>query len=120
MHWDDWVIPILIVVVVVIFGVALYFGITNHNTAVQYERGVVVSKDYRPAWTQMVPIVHSNGKTTYTTYMTVYHPESWSAILRGVGGENEEFSVDIAERDYSSWNVGDTVRNPEYELSEGW
>lgn len=37
----------------------------------------VLGKQYIPSSMQFIPMMHSDGKTTYTTLMPMYYPERW-------------------------------------------
>lgn len=77
----------------------------------QITEGEVVSKQYTPAHNQVVvvPIVHSNGKTSYTTFIPfIYHyADKWTVTIRDyVDEEEKRATYRVTENVYDSVEVG--------------
>lgn len=77
--------------------------------------GEIIEKKYVEEWTEYttVPMVHTNGKNTYTTVipMTYHHPEQWRIYIKSLT-PNEEGNYDTAvyyttEELYDACNIGD-------------
>ena len=75
--------------------------------------GEVVDKDFSPAHTQtiMVPIVHTNGKTTYTTIhpFFYYYPDTWTVTIMAYDKNSKQKSATyrVTENVYNNINIGD-------------
>lgn len=56
--------------------------------------GEVIGKEFTPAHTQtmLIPVTHSNGKTSYTTLIPFiyYYPDTWTVTIMGYSDEGEE------------------------------
>lgn len=77
--------------------------------------GEIYEKEFLPEETQVmiVPMVHTNGKTSYTTYMPVTHhyPDRWRISIKSLE-KNEDGEYDTAdyyttEEVYNRCEVGD-------------
>lgn len=77
--------------------------------------GEIYEKEFLLEETQVmiVPMVHTNGKTSYTTYMPVTHhyPDRWRISIKSLE-KNEDGEYDTAdyyttEEVYNSCEVGD-------------
>ena len=77
--------------------------------------GEIYEKEFLPEETQVVilPMVHTDGKTSYTTYipMTYYYPDRWRISIKSIE-KNEDGDYDTAdyyttEEVYNDCNVGD-------------
>lgn len=76
--------------------------------------GEVYEKKYEAAHsnTTIVPMVHTNGKTSYTTYIPIthYYPESWIVYIKAYDeSENKWITEDyyVTEDIYNAINIGD-------------
>ena len=91
--------------VILILAVAL-IGCTH------LEKGHVVDKIYEPDRTYMImmPMVRSNGKTTYTTYYPMLMHDNEDFILTiedSVDGEIVHENVYVTEDYFNKYNLGD-------------
>lgn len=77
--------------------------------------GEIYEKEFRPEETEViiVPMVHTNGKTSYTTPMPIVHhyPDRWRIAIRSIE-KNDDGDYDTAdyyttEEVYSNCKVGD-------------
>lgn len=80
----------------------------------QITQGEVVEKNFTPAHSQvvMIPIVHSNGKMTYTTVVPmVYHySDSYTITIEKWDAEDEEIkraTYRVNEEVYAAVSIGD-------------
>ena len=90
--------------------------------------GEVIEKNYTPAHIQtaIIPVVHSNGKTSYTTLIPFiyYYADKWTITIRGYSDEGEEQTATyrVTEEVYNNTAVGSEFvyteemepSNPEY------
>lgn len=85
-----------------VVALVLLVGCTPHVPM----SGVVVKKQYRPAWTQIVFFYDGRG-AMYPT--PIFHPERWELVIQsdGTDGEEGQFLVVVSERRYESLGVGD-------------
>ena len=112
--WVEWSFIILILGLLIFVIIYLYMTLKNFSTSKKYEYGIVLSKEYNSSYTQMMPIVHSTGKLTLITHVPIFHPESWTAKIKGIGGKEEIFIINITEEEYKKWKVGIRILNPYY------
>jgi hypothetical protein len=76
--------------------------------------GEVYDKEFMPARTQvmMIPIVHSNGKTSTTTIIpyVYYYPDRWLIRIREPNGDGTYITDEYytSKEVYDSVNIGDT------------
>lgn len=77
--------------------------------------GEIYEKEFLPeeTITIIVPMIHTNGKTSYTTYVPVIHhyPDRWRISIKSIE-KNEDGEYDTAnyyttEEVYNSCKVGD-------------
>ena len=77
--------------------------------------GEIYEKEFLPeeTITIIVPMIHTNVKTSYTTYVPVinHYPDRWRISIKSIG-KNEDGKYDIAdyyttEEVYNSCKVGD-------------
>lgn len=71
--------------------------------------GVVVEKNYDPAWVQTTTRCQIYGKTTICLPDTIYWPESWSIQVKDEA--NKKHWVDVSEQEYLSISVGSSYTN---------
>lgn len=97
------VIAILtIVLVVALFGLCIYGEVLNEANHIN--EGIVVDKDYDPAYTTISTIY--NGKSTVT--MPQYYSESYQIQLRGEKeGEIVTYWKTVSEQEYHSVEIGE-------------
>lgn len=77
--------------------------------------GEICEKEFLPERTDVVvmPVVHTNGKTTYTTYipMIFYYPDRWRISIRAIeknsDGEYDTAEYYTTEEVYNDCKVGD-------------
>lgn len=77
--------------------------------------GEIYYKEFKPEHTNtvVVPIVHSNGKSCYTTYIPmIYHyPDRWCIKIRSLNknkdGEYDKATYYTTKEVYDSCDVGD-------------
>ena len=76
--------------------------------------GEVYDKEFRKSKVVVMPmtIVHSNGKTTYTTIVptTWYYPERYAIFIKAYNSEDKEWKTEYyyVEKDvYERTNIGD-------------
>lgn len=95
--------------------------------------GEVIDKEFEPAHVELryIPVVHSNGKTTYTTTMlyTYYYPDTYRIVIRGVdsSGEQQTERFRVTKEVYDAVTIGaefvymDEMKpsEPEYERKPG-
>ena len=79
--------------IVAFIGILLIFSIlTGCSKAIT--EGEVISKEFTPAHTQImfIPIVHTNGKTSYTTLVPFiyYYNDKWEEMLSATYRITEE------------------------------
>lgn len=87
--------------------------------------GEVVDKDFTHSHMQviLVPIVHTNGKTTYTTMRPFfyYYPDTWTVTIVAYdkNGKQESATYRVTENVYDDVSVGaEFVYDKEMEPSE--
>lgn len=97
-----------------IFTLALIFTLLLVSCGNKLTRGEVYEKNFTEAHTQivMVPFVHSNGKTSYTTMMPMYYhyPDTWEIAIKAWDPEKERWrkqSYYVTEEVYKTVNIGD-------------
>lgn len=102
-------------ILLAVFLLVLLVGCSPRITS-----GEVIAKEYTPARTtlRLVPVVTSNGKTTTTTMIPVYHhyPDSWKVTISGPdeSGELVQETFLVEKAVYDSVSIGD-----EFEYEEG-
>ena len=76
--------------------------------------GEVYDKEHREAQVILttMPVVHSNGKTSYTTLVpvTCYYPERYVIFVRAYDSESKKWKSEdyyVEEEVYDTTNVGD-------------
>lgn len=77
--------------------------------------GEIYKKEYQPEEmiTIITPMVHTNGKTSYTTYIPIvsYYPERWcvwiKAIKKNSDGKYETAKYYTTKEVYESCDIGD-------------
>ena len=76
-------------------------------------QGEVKSKEFIPAHNQimMVPIVHSDGRTSYTTWMyyTYYYPDTYTITIEKWDkkeGKNRQARYEVTKEVYDAVSVG--------------
>ena len=76
-------------------------------------QGEVKSKEFIPAHNQimMVPIVHSDGRTSYTTWMyyTYYYPDTYTIPIEKWDkkeGKNRQARYEVTKEVYDAVSVG--------------
>ena len=77
--------------------------------------GEIYEKEYKPEKTSIVtvPIVHTNGKSTYTTIIpvTYHYPDRWCIRIRSLnkdeGGEYKTAEYYTTEEVYNECEIGD-------------
>lgn len=76
--------------------------------------GEVYKKEYRDSQVVVIPMtmVHSNGKTTYTTIIPVtwYYPERYVIFIKAYDDESKEWKTEdyyVEKNVYDSINIGD-------------
>lgn len=78
-------------------------------------KGEIYYKEFEPETTTtgLIPIVHSNGKTCYTTYIPIFYhyPDRWCIKIRSLNknkdGEYDKATYYTTEEVYNSCNIGD-------------
>lgn len=83
----------------------LLSGCTKYELQKEVE-AVVTNKEYKESYITSVPIVASNGKTTTTTIIPQYHPESYYVELKY---KKLTKTIDSKEL-YESVETGDKVK----------
>ena len=80
----------------------------------QITHGKVIAKDFTPAHSRvvMVPVVHSTGKSTFTTlHPFVYHYEDeWEITIQGFAADSSEMQTavySVSEEVYDAIELGD-------------
>lgn len=98
-----YVITILFVVLLVaLLGLCIYGAVLNEANHIN--EGIVVDKDYDPAYTTISTIY--NGKSTVT--MPQYHSESYQIQLCGEKeGEIVTYWKTVSEQEYHSVEIGE-------------
>ena len=76
--------------------------------------GEVYDKEHRDSQVVVMPMtmVHSNGKTTYTTIVPVtwYYPERYVIFIKEYNDESKEWETEdyyVEKEVYDSTNIGD-------------
>nr|DAU83755.1 MAG TPA: protein of unknown function (DUF4969) [Caudoviricetes sp.] len=76
-------------------------------------QGEVIEKEFTPSHTEvmLVPLVHSNGKTSYTTLVPfIYsYSDSWKITIQSYDketGENSTATYRVTENVYNSVEIG--------------
>lgn len=87
--------------------------------------GEVIGKEFEPAHIEvrMIPIVRTNGKTSYTTMMpyTYYYPDTYKVIISGTdqNGQQQTEIFRVTKEVYDSVTIGaEFVYTDEMEPSE--
>lgn len=87
--------------------------------------GEVIGKEFEPAHIEvrMILIVHTNGKTSYTTMMpyTYYYPDTYKVIISGTdqNGQRQTEVFRVTKEVYDSVTIGaEFVYTDEMEPSE--
>ena len=67
-------------------ALVLACGVAGCTRTAAYRVAARVDKawvTHHRAWTQMLPIIHSTGKSTYTTFIPIFHPafDSYHAVV---------------------------------------
>jgi hypothetical protein len=77
-------------------------------------QGEVIEKEFTPSHTRImvIPVVHSNGKTSYTTLVpfTYFYPDTWKITIQSYDeekGENLTATYRVTENVYDSVKIGD-------------
>ena len=80
----------------------------------QITQGEVVGKEFKEAHTQimMIPIIHSNGKTTSTQIIPYiyYYPDTWKITIQKWDEDNKEMlqaTWRVTKDVYDVVNIGD-------------
>lgn len=95
----------------IVFVFAIIVSAVLSGCGKQITEGEVVSKQYTPAHNQViiVPMVHSNGQTSYTTFIPfIYHyADKWTVEIRDyVDGEEKRTTWRVTESVYDSVEIG--------------
>ena len=95
-----------------LIGILLCLTLTGCSNVIT--EGEVYNKEHRESRVVVMPMtmVHSNGKTTYTTVVPVtwYYPESYVIFIKAYDSESEEWQTEdyyVEEEVYNSTNIGD-------------
>ena len=77
-------------------------------------QGEVINKEYTPAhqFTTLIPIVHTNGKDTFTTYMpyTYFYSDKWEITIQQWDEEQQQMLTAVyrvTQEVYDTVNMGD-------------
>lgn len=92
-----------------LLAVALILSLCSCSTITE---GEVYKKEYRPAFTtvMMLPLVHSNGKTTTTTMVPyiIYYPDRYVVFIKAfVNNEWKTEDYYVPKDTYDTLNIGD-------------
>lgn len=98
--------------IVAFIGILLFFSIlTGCSKAIT--EGEVISKEFTPAHTQImfIPIVHTNGKTSYTTLIPFiyYYNDKWEVTIQQYDDEQKEMlsaTYRITEEVFDAVTIG--------------
>jgi hypothetical protein len=98
--------------IVAFIGILLIFSIlTGCSKAIT--EGEVISKEFTPAHTQImfIPIVHTNGKTSYTTLIPFiyYYNDKWEVTIQQYDDEQKEMlsaTYRITEEVFDAVTIG--------------
>ena len=98
--------------IVAFIGILLIFSIlTGCSKAIT--EGEVISKEFTPAHTQImfIPIVHTNGKTSYTTliHFIYYYNDKWEVTIQQYDDEQKEMlsaTYRITEEVFDAVTIG--------------
>lgn len=90
-------------------------GICLTGCSGKITEGEIYEKEYKPEKTSIVtvPIVHTNGKSTYTTIIpvTYHYPDRWCVRIRSLNqdedGEYETAEYYTTEEVYNECEIGD-------------
>ena len=103
-NWKFLVISLVALFIVSIFGYSIY------RAAIQPREGVVVRKDYYPAYTstEYKTVTSSDGKTTRIP-MQEHHPERYHIVIQGTNSKGEaDFGFyNVTMNEYESIKIGD-------------
>lgn len=88
----------------------LFIVITTSSCSKNITEGEVFNTEYKAAHTDLmwVPIVYSDGKTSYTTMMPVYrhYPDTWIIYIKSYDEDKQKW---LTEDYYVSKNVYDEI-----------
>ena len=94
---------------------ALLLAFTFSGCSKKITKGEIYEKEFKPAYTStsVVPIVHSNGKMTFTTFIPItnHYPDRWCIRIKSLN-VNDDGKYDTAEyyvtqEVYEACNIGD-------------
>lgn len=99
----------IIIVATISAGIAIMIIFAIHQSAIQPKEGVVVRKDYYPAYTSTHYQIISSGKTTTTIPITKHHEERYQIVIRGINqkGEEDFGYYDVTPIEYENIKIGD-------------
>lgn len=93
-----------------ILAVILLFSLSGCEPKIT--EGEVVEKEFSPEHTQrvMVPVVHSNGKTSFTTYVPYFYhySDKWTITIEGCTeeGETVQETFRVTKEVYDAVEIG--------------
>lgn len=76
-------------------------------------QGEVYKKNFRPAYStvRLIPIVHTNGKTSFTTFMpfTYHYPGRWEINIRQLNDNGETLTATywVSKDVFNTVKIGD-------------
>ncbi len=107
------------------FFIVAVFTVLLTSCAPKIKEGEVYAKDYNPAHTAVIlmPIVHSAGKTTYTTLvpMFFFYPDSWYISYRAFNEKRHKWdsaTVWVTRETYDLAQIGGWYERTENDLDE--
>lgn len=105
-------LKVFIMMILVLF--CLLFCLLLTGCSNQITEGEVYNKEYRPSELQIIPttMVHSNGKTTYTTIVPItwYYPERDVIFIKAYDSELKKWRTEdyyVEKETYDLINIGD-------------
>lgn len=108
----DWFLDNLIIILGCVFIaiIALLIAGALYTSAIQPKEGVVIRKDYYPAYTTTTysMITQSNGTTTRIPIQN-YHAERYQITIKGINSKGEESLgyYDVTPIEYEEIQIGD-------------
>jgi len=101
------------------------FAVLLTSCTPKIKEGEIYDKDFQPAHTTMImmPIVHSAGKTTFTTLvpMWFFYPDAWYISYRAFNQKSNKWdsaTVWVNREVYELSQIGDWYERKENDLDE--
>lgn len=105
--WARFLIGIVIGVIVLIIGCAVYDTVTNVAIMSKIVNGYVVDKNYRAAYSTQN--IHYNGSVYY--YTTTRHPASYTLVVQSDEDSELIAHYSVSAGKYELYDIGDYIEN---------